>query len=667
MKCYNCGAELTDDTKFCSYCGVNVEGEAVDLVRPKTDANKITMLQEEPVGESLYRNSTPKVSIGDKIKEKLLYFWNGLDSFFKISTVSIAVLAILLIVSICAGKGLAIFFSVLQLAGVVVAILMHKGVIKPEQKRQWIKYLVLVITILFTALNIMSYSWEQDNRPSDTLMQNTTDYQTPGITEAPVIKTTVDAPCSSEDCIGKDYSNIRSDFNNAGFERVLVEKVEDLLSSDADRVGSVVSVTIGGKTEFTQGQEFDKEEEVVILYHAFAKYTVTLHIDFIPNIIFSKYDVDLLVNGVDKGTLEHGKNKDFEFSLDPGEYTMTFESADSSSVKGEVSFTVDYNVDASYKISCYSDKVSVETLYVERKTKLADGEVKIDVSASEYNYKNYREVALALETLGFTNIKYEILYDIVFGWTDEGEVDSVSIARNKDFKRGEIFSKDAEIIITYHMPENANPTNITMPKCSSDYNNMNYLDAEQAFKDLGFTNIKLEKDTIESAYYTDGAVYSVEIDGWTFDEGDTFKPDDKITVKYYVVVEPEVVESITVDNNAEFATLMGITDHTDAATIRAFTNSHIGDVIEFDGCIVLMMNHKNYKTRFDVCMASGNYNANRVYGPLFAFKDENFYDMNVSGTDTVSQGMNFRIMAEIKGYSAEGAYILLEPVSLKIR
>lgn len=67
-----------------------------------------------------------------------------------------------------------------------------------------------------------------------------------------------------------------------------------------------------------------------------------------------------------------------------------------------------------------------------------------------------------------------------------------------------------------------------------------------------------------------------------------------------------------------------------------------------------------------VCLAGGDYTG-KVYGPLFAFEDVNFYEMNVSGTDTVAGGMLFRIAGEIKGYSAEGGYIILEPVFMRAR
>ena len=58
-----------------------------------------------------------------------------------------------------------------------------------------------------------------------------------------------------------------------------------------------------------------------------------------------------------------------------------------------------------------------------------------------------------------------------------------------------------------------------------------------------------------------------------------YKPDDKVLIKYYSVQEvatekatepPETVPNITVENNADFAALMAITDQTDATTIQKY-------------------------------------------------------------------------------------------------
>ena len=67
------------------------------------------------------------------------------------------------------------------------------------------------------------------------------------------------------------------------------------------------------------------------------------------------------------------------------------------------------------------------------------------------------DYTIVLEDAGFSNIQTEILYDIVLGWTDEGEVKSVSIDGRTDFKKGEVFKQDVPVVITYHMKEEDDP------------------------------------------------------------------------------------------------------------------------------------------------------------------------------------------------------------------
>lgn len=85
--------------------------------------------------------------------------WNKLSLYGKITTVSVAVFALLFLVALLAGKVAAAIIAVVQIALAVVSILMHKGVIKLEQKKLWFKWLALAVAILFAVLNIMSYSW----------------------------------------------------------------------------------------------------------------------------------------------------------------------------------------------------------------------------------------------------------------------------------------------------------------------------------------------------------------------------------------------------------------------------------------------------------------------------------------------------------------------------
>lgn len=445
MRCSKCGAELSEDTKFCSYCGNKVEMPPKQENVSEEDIPPISL--DEQVQDFQNQKEPPK-SLADRMREKASAKWGKLSTYGKIATVVIVVFALLFIVALLSEKTAATIIAVLQIALAVVAVLMHRGIIKIEQKKVWLKWLLLGIAALLTVLNVMSYSWEAENKnkPTSNQTSNTS------IAAVPVA-----APYGAAECLEQDYTTIQAAFYAAGFTNIEAEKVEDLQATDVDKVNTIDAISVGGKTDFTKEQEFQSDDEVLIRYHGYAKCNVKIHVDFVPNLIFSKYDVNLLLNGIEEGTLTHGEDQDFEFSIDPGEYTLTFESAESSSVKGEVTLTVDCDIEASYKIACSSDKVSVETLYVDRLTELADGEVKLDVAASEYKHKNYEDVAAALKMLGFTNIKYEVLYDIVLGWTDDGEVESVSIADKTDFNRGDVFPADAEIVITYHMPEDDDP------------------------------------------------------------------------------------------------------------------------------------------------------------------------------------------------------------------
>ena len=605
MKCSNCGAELTDDTKFCSYCGVKITPEASEIHEPNapTDVNKTEQVEEEIPSEPEPRYTqantaqntfSPKATLGDKIKAKLLAFLTGLDLFCKISTVAITVVAILLLISSCAGKGFAIFFSILQLGGVIVALLMHKGVIKLEQKKVWIKYPVLAVAILFSILNIMSYSWGQGSNNQ----HQTSIPDTPGVTDEPVL-TTAMTPYGAEECVGADFDSVRDEFSSAGFTSIKVEKIEDLKSTEADKLNTIESISVGGAADFSKGQEFDKVDEVIIRYHGYAKCTVTIHVDFIPNLMFSKYDVNLLLDGIEKGTLPHGEDKDFEFTIEPGEYTLTFESDESSSVKGETSLTVDCDMDVSYKISCSSDKISIETLYVDRLAELADGEVKLDVPASEYKFKNYTEVEKALKSLGFTNIKHNVLYDIVLGWTDEGEVDSVSIAGNTDFKRGDVFTSDSEVIITYHMKEEDDPNKPTEPASEST----------------------------ETPATTE-----------------------------------EPLPNLTVDNCPELAAMLANKAEIDES-YSDFVRKYDGRVIEFDGRIDYCTKHGDYNTRFDYLVSAGDYDPDHQIGPTFKFENVAYYDLHTT-LDTVSVGLNVHIVAEVVSFDSNSGLFYLDPVEI---
>lgn len=80
-----------------------------------------------------------------------------------------------------------------------------------------------------------------------------------------------------------------------------------------------------------------------------------------------------------------------------------------------------------------------------------ENEIAIPVSSSSYEGDNYKQVIQELENVGFSNIQTSEKPDLVTGWiTKDGDVDRVSINGDYDFDEGDIFPKDATVVVTYH-------------------------------------------------------------------------------------------------------------------------------------------------------------------------------------------------------------------------
>lgn len=554
MKCRECGHKLNGDERFCSYCGANVTSvpeydEIEDEIREESEDFELDLdYTDSSVDESEedFGNKTPRrswarnrQSLGETIKEKLLAFWNGIDLFCKVITVASAIAVLLLLVAICTHTGLAVFFSIAQVIGLVVALLMHKGIMK--QEKGWVKYLILVIAILFTAINIMSYSLV-NNIPSSDATQIVQNQPETTISAKPLL-----APFGAADCVGADYLNLSNELSAAGFVNISTNRIEDLKASEADRVNTVDAVLIDGSADFVQGQEFDRNANIVINYHAYAKCKVSIHVDFVENLIFSKYDVKFSI-GDSTEQLSHGQNADFEYSVEPGEYTITFANKDSSSVRGETTLNVNGDVNASYKIFCHSDDINIETQYVEKIGSVGENEIMLPASASEYEHINFEETERALRELGFTNISSSAVYDIVYGVTAEGSVESVSIDGNTSFVRGDIFASDAEVVITYHMRQKVDT--ISLPQDLSDYIGKDQLDVESELQKLGFTNIVKKEVITRDISHADGEVCRITIEGNpACRRGEKFKSSQTVYFDYFSIGEPQVI-TMTADSKS---------------------------------------------------------------------------------------------------------------------
>ena len=169
-------------------------------------------------------------------------------------------------------------------------------------------------------------------------------------------------PISSNSIQEYDYEDIGKMFADAGFTKISTAELFDIDPDFDDSIYRNV-VSIGNTTTFENAEAFPFDSAISIICHRpCEKYTVSIHVDFVPNLIFSKYDVDLLIDDVKQETLKHGEDADLEFRLKAGVYPIVFANSASSSVNGSAEINVEGDIMVSYKIACYSDKVTVEDM-----------------------------------------------------------------------------------------------------------------------------------------------------------------------------------------------------------------------------------------------------------------------------------------------------------------
>lgn len=648
MKCPKCGAELSEDTKFCSYCGEKIEQQTVNQAQSTESGGLDKGAKTGKTVKTLKPGaSSGKKSIADSLKEKGIEYWNSLSVFGKIVTVAIAVFAVMCLVGFLSGKTFAGILSLVQIVLVIVAILLHKGVIKASYT--WAKYAVIAVAVLFSILNVSSYSWsakKPSSSPSSGMSVQTTPeiptssnsssteestvaetnytiekgsqyaymvdewnvYVATAISDSLVKIECWDKTSSSDRSVDLDHDIGTFKINDSvnGFSWIDAEHTAFYMTiQDKDnsklKHGQSVTFTINlNDSDTNKGSDYD--ENIICYSYKNDDWHLYRAIPLTENLI--KIEVWSRTSSVDKFLygydmcviLPDNKDTDFEWTDDEHtSFTITTKDPDNDYYwknSAFVAFTAE-NEDAEYKDvkSFLGSKIAGE------------GEVAVPAAASSYIYENYQDVQKDLQSVGFTNITTEIKYDIVLGWTDEGEVDSVSIDGKTDFDEGTIFKQDAPVIIAYHMKEEDDP----------------------------------DKEESTSEKISEGQQSEIE-------------------------TEPVQEENLTVDNCPELAAMLSNKAEIDES-YSSFATQYNGRIIEFDGRIDYCTKHGNYNTRFDYLVSAGDYDPNHQVGPSFKFEDVNYTDLHTN-LDTVSVGLNVHIVAKVISFDSNSGLFYLEPVSI---
>ena len=125
---------------------------------------------------------------------------------------------------------------------------------------------------------------------------------------------------------------------------------------------------------------------------------------------------------------------------------------------------------------------------------------------------------------------------------------------------------------------------------------------------------------------------------------------------------------LTKENNTDFAAILEAND--DYELYEEFVKEYKGRWVEFDGHIAYLSKHKSYDTRFDFLVYKDDYRVDGSGGAPFQFRNITYSELTLTGDnvpDSIGEGANIRIIAEVVEYNRDGGLILLKPKEIRMR
>lgn len=494
------------------------------------------------------------------MKSKIREFWGNLSVFGKLFTVSIAVSVLLGVIAFLAGRIFAGIIAVVWVAVAIIAVLMKKNVIRVP--KTWIPFLAVILSFVLVVpyfalfkINVADYekyAWNEvvladmlpvPESPYGEIISNTENYLSLDVTKSTQEQYSQYIEACKENGFTIDTetkNNFFFAYNEQGYKLSLNyrddssemhikltagkqlgtlnwsdSEMAQLLPIPESNVGEIqqddeknFSVYVGNTpidafnnyVKACEDKGFtvdaDKSEKYFsaknadfyklsveyqgnsIIYISLdePEFEITVEVECEENWIFSKYDVDVYVDGAFEGTIPHGDNESYSLILTKGTHVIMFESADDDTLDGEVEIEVSKNETFEFKISCSSFGIDVET--IQGTTIKPDDSQGDDISDSqggeatdpattvitltmgEEDFKgmNYQEAEEKFREMGFTTFEYRTVD--TKSKSDDDTICYITIKEfffgSSNFEVGDKFSSGSTVtFFTYKYEEQA--------------------------------------------------------------------------------------------------------------------------------------------------------------------------------------------------------------------
>lgn len=245
----------------------------------------------------------------------------------------------------------------------------------------------------------------------------------------------------------KQYTEIETLLKDIGFSSIECIALDDLSRKEEKKRGVVESVQVNGQ-ELSNLDEINLSSAAVIKYHSMKKaganevYITTAAKDL------SGKDFKEVIRILTEMGFTNISNVALE-DLSAGWFSQE-NTVKEVSIDGNTKFEIGdiFNKTVKVTVSYHSFKPKPTNTPPPR---MPVNGVAITLSSKELCSMAYSEAVGKLKEMGFTNIRTEALGDIGWGWFyKENEVKEIEINGSTKFSVGDVYARDAEIVVKYH-------------------------------------------------------------------------------------------------------------------------------------------------------------------------------------------------------------------------
>lgn len=553
MKCSKCGAELTDDTKFCSYCGAKVENNTEMPSIPQTEDRNGGTNADVEIDNSVYTEPVAprkKESKSNKVKETILKYWNKSSKSEMLAVTGVALFAVFGAIAFLAGRIVSGIFSIIQIAIVVIVILMKRNIIKVP--KNWIPIAALATSFaliipyfgLFkiNSADYVKYDWDgvvlaemlpEPESPYGKIISNSEDYLSLDVTKTSEeqYKDYIEACKNKGFAIDTEVTGGSfCAYNDKGYKLSLSYydyNSEMHINLDSAMEMETITWPDSGMAKLlpvpksTTGKIYSNDEDGFSVY--------------IGNTTIDDYN-DYVKACEEKGFTVDAQKKDKTFSAKNADsYKLTVDYKGNNIVyisiaEPEFNITIEVECVGNWLLSKYDVELSIDD---ELEGTIPHGDNKtFNVVLKRGKHK------ISFESVEDDTLDGEVEVEITKNETIKLRISCSSFGVDVDVISGTISTDNNE---TMESTKNAKSelTKIEMTDKSDAYKGMDKSEVAKIFKDMGFTDVGFVEVITEDTTVSSGSVTTVKANSRFFEKGDAFSSDTKIEIVYLQYKKPD--------------------------------------------------------------------------------------------------------------------------------